>query len=219
MCRRAAIDAQMATASRSLTCPRATRFFSHSRWRGPRCLRANDIVIGVNALDYSGLSRLPPGFIEAFETMANLATKTGVEGRTRMKTHAPLIELSKADIVRLAADLGVPFGLTHSCYDPDASGRPCGACDSCLLRSKGFREAGIATRRCGSLRFSIRCRAKAGSWACRRSSSARAAAICDARGATRRIRRGIRKARNSRLTHCGACGGVHGCAPCRADGG
>ena len=109
-------------------------------------LEANDIVIGVNALDYCGYPDCRPEFIAAFETMANLATKTGVEGRTRVKTHAPLIDLSKADIVRLAADLGVPFGLTHSCYDPDASGRPCGECDSCLLRSRGFREAGVVDR-------------------------------------------------------------------------
>jgi 7-cyano-7-deazaguanine synthase len=109
-------------------------------------LEANDIVIGVNALDYSGYPDCRPEFIAAFETMANLATKTGVEGRTRVKIHTPLIDLSKADIVRLAAELGVPFGLTHSCYDPDASGRPCGECDSCLLRARGFREAGVADR-------------------------------------------------------------------------
>jgi 7-cyano-7-deazaguanine synthase len=106
-------------------------------------LEASDIFIGVNALDYSGYPDCRPEYIAAFETMANLATRTGVEGRTRVKIHTPLIDLSKADIVRLAAELGVPFGLTHSCYDPDASGRPCGACDSCLLRAKGFREAGF----------------------------------------------------------------------------
>ena len=78
--------------------------------------------------------------------MANLATKTGVEGRTRVKIHTPLIQLSKADIVGLASELGVPFGMTHSCYDPDAEGHPCGQCDSCLLRAKGFREAGIPDR-------------------------------------------------------------------------
>ena len=109
-------------------------------------LEANDIVIGVNALDYSGYPDCRPEFIAAFETMANLATKTGVEGRTRVKIHTPLIDLSKADIVRLAAELGVPFGLTHSCYDPDASGRLCVECDSCLLRSRGFREAGVVDR-------------------------------------------------------------------------
>ena len=80
----------------------------------------------------------------AFETLANLATKAGVEGRTRLRVHAPLLRLSKADIVRLAGDLGVDFSLTHSCYDPDAAGRPCGHCDSCVLRKRGFAEAGIA---------------------------------------------------------------------------
>jgi 7-cyano-7-deazaguanine synthase len=109
-------------------------------------LEASDIFIGVNALDYSGYPDCRPEYIAAFETMANLATRTGVEGRTRVKIHTPLIDLSKAGIVRLAAELGVPFGLTHSCYDPDASGRPCGACDSCLLRAKGFREAGVVDR-------------------------------------------------------------------------
>jgi 7-cyano-7-deazaguanine synthase len=106
-------------------------------------LEASDIFIGVNALDYSGYPDCRPEFIEAFEKMSNLATKTGVEGVTRMKIHTPLIRLSKADIVRLGAQLGVPFGLTRSCYDPDSTGRPCGACDSCLLRAKGFREAGL----------------------------------------------------------------------------
>ena len=106
-------------------------------------LEASDIFIGVNALDYSGYPDCRPEFIEAFEKMGNLATKTGVEGITRMKIHTPLIRLSKAEIVLLGAELGVPFGLTHSCYDPDTAGRPCGGCDSCVLRAKGFREAGI----------------------------------------------------------------------------
>ena len=106
-------------------------------------LESSDIFIGVNALDYSGYPDCRPEFIAAFEKMSNLATKTGVEGTTRMRIHTPLIQLSKAEIVRLGAELGVPFGLTHSCYDPDATGRPCGACDSCLLRAKGFREAGM----------------------------------------------------------------------------
>jgi 7-cyano-7-deazaguanine synthase len=106
-------------------------------------LQANDIYIGVNALDYSGYPDCRPEFIHAFEHMANLATKTGVEGTTKIVIRTPLIALSKADIVRLGSELGVPFGLTHSCYDPDPAGRPCGACDSCLLRAKGFREAGI----------------------------------------------------------------------------
>ena len=106
-------------------------------------LEASDIFIGVNALDYSGYPDCRPEFIQAFETMANLATKSGVEGRTRVKIHTPLIALSKAGIVRLGAELGLDFGLTHSCYDPDARGRACGACDSCLLRAKGFAEAGV----------------------------------------------------------------------------
>ena len=106
-------------------------------------LESSDIFIGVNALDYSGYPDCRPEFIDAFEKMSNLATKTGVEGVTHMQIHTPLIRLSKADIVRLGAQLGVPFELTHSCYDPDAAGHSCGACDSCLLRAKGFREAGI----------------------------------------------------------------------------
>ena len=106
-------------------------------------LEASDIFIGVNALDYSGYPDCRPEYIEAFERMANLATKAAVEGRTRIKIHTPLIWLSKAEIVKLGRELGVDFGLTHSCYDPDPAGRPCGACDSCLLRKKGFAEAGI----------------------------------------------------------------------------
>lgn len=111
-------------------------------------LESSEIFIGVNALDYSGYPDCRPEFIDAFERMANLATRAGVEGRTRMRIRTPLIQLSKADIVRLGMELNVPFELTHSCYDPDAAGRPCGACDSCLLRAKGFREAGIADPAC-----------------------------------------------------------------------
>ena len=107
-------------------------------------LEAADIFIGVNAIDYSGYPDCRPEFIHAFETLANLATKAGVEGRTRLRVHAPLLRLSKADIVRFAGNLGVDFSLTHSCYDPDAAGRPCGHCDSCVLRKRGFAEAGIA---------------------------------------------------------------------------
>jgi 7-cyano-7-deazaguanine synthase len=109
-------------------------------------LESSDIFIGVNALDYSGYPDCRPEFIEAFTRMANLATKAGVEGRTKLQIHTPLIELSKAEIVRLGQQLGVPFGVTHSCYDPLADGRPCGACDACLLRRKGFEEAGIEDR-------------------------------------------------------------------------
>lgn len=106
-------------------------------------LESSDIFIGVNAIDYSGYPDCRPEFISAFEHMANLATKAGVEGRTLIKVHTPLIELSKAGIVKLAADLQLDFGLTHSCYDPLPDGRPCGQCDSCLLRQKGFEEAGV----------------------------------------------------------------------------
>src|SRR5947208_16396787 len=97
---------------------------------------AADIFIGVNAIDYSGYPDCRPEFIEAYERMANLATAAGVEGRTRMKIHAPLIQLSKAEIVKLGRELGLHFHLTHSCYDPDERGRPCGLCDSCLPRRK-----------------------------------------------------------------------------------
>jgi 7-cyano-7-deazaguanine synthase len=102
---------------------------------------AQDIFIGVNALDYSGYPDCRPEFIEAFERLANLATKAGVEGTSRFRLHTPLIALSKAQIVLRAWELGVDFALTWSCYEPGADGRPCGACDSCLLRAKGFAEA------------------------------------------------------------------------------
>jgi 7-cyano-7-deazaguanine synthase len=105
-------------------------------------LEASDIFVGVNALDYSGYPDCRPEYIAAFEAMANLATRAGVEGRTRTVVHAPLMELTKAGIVELGAELGVDYGLTHSCYDPLPGGRPCGECDSCRLRAKGFAEAG-----------------------------------------------------------------------------
>lgn len=103
---------------------------------------AQDIYIGVNAVDYSGYPDCRPEFIRAFEALANLATKAGVEG-ARFKIHAPLSGMTKADIIREGTRLGVNYGLTHSCYDPDAQGRACGRCDSCLLRKKGFQEAGV----------------------------------------------------------------------------
>lgn len=106
-------------------------------------LQASDIFIGVNAIDYSGYPDCRPEFIAAFEQMANLATKAGVEGITKLRVHTPLSKLDKAGIVRLGKDVGVDFSQTHSCYDPDPAGRPCGACDSCLLRKKGFLEAGL----------------------------------------------------------------------------
>jgi 7-cyano-7-deazaguanine synthase len=106
-------------------------------------LDARDIVIGVNALDYSGYPDCRPEFIAAFERLANLATKAGVEGAS-FRIHTPLLTMAKADIIRRGLELGLDYGLTHSCYDPSPSGRPCGTCDSCVLRAKGFREAGVA---------------------------------------------------------------------------
>jgi len=106
-------------------------------------LGAHDIYIGVNALDYSGYPDCRPEFISAFENMANLATRAGVEGDSPYTIHTPLIQLSKAEIIRTGLDLGVDYRLTHSCYDPTPTGVACGRCDSCLLRLKGFREAGI----------------------------------------------------------------------------
>ena len=105
-------------------------------------LGSTDIFIGVNALDYSGYPDCRPEYIEAFERMANLATKAGVEGR-RLKIHAPLIRLSKAEIIRQGLELGVDYSLTSTCYDPSVDGKACGTCDACLLRLKGFRELGI----------------------------------------------------------------------------
>ncbi len=105
-------------------------------------LSAQDIFIGVNALDYSGYPDCRPDFLHAFERLANLATKSGVEGRMKLNIHAPLMDKSKADIVRLANELDLDLSLTHSCYDPEETGKACGQCDSCILRAKGFREAG-----------------------------------------------------------------------------
>lgn len=102
---------------------------------------ASDIFIGVNALDYSGYPDCRPEYIRAYETMANLATRAGVEG-AHLKIHTPLINMTKAEIIRTGLTLSVDYSLTSSCYDPDVSGRPCGHCDSCLLRLKGFAEAG-----------------------------------------------------------------------------
>jgi len=105
-------------------------------------LGAHDIYIGVNAIDYSGYPDCRPEFIKAFERMANLATKEGVEGR-RITIHAPFIHMTKAEIIRKGTSLGVDYSLTHSCYDPSPEGLACGRCDSCLLRKKGFMEAGV----------------------------------------------------------------------------
>lgn len=121
---------------------RNTIFLSHAlAWA--EVLESSDIFLGVNALDYSGYPDCRPEYTEAFERLANLATRAGVEGRMRLRIHTPLIDLSKAQIVRRGTELGVDFGLTWSCYEPQPDGRACGRCDSCLLRRKGFSEAGL----------------------------------------------------------------------------
>jgi 7-cyano-7-deazaguanine synthase len=106
-------------------------------------LHARDLVIGVNALDYSGYPDCRPEFIRAFESLAAVATRAGVEG-AHFRIHTPLIRLTKGEIIRRGIDLGLDYGLTHSCYDPTPVGAPCGRCDSCVLRAKGFRDAGVA---------------------------------------------------------------------------
>ena len=111
-------------------------------------LVADTIFIGVNAMDYSGYPDCRPEYIDAYQKMANLATQVGVEGKTKLKIRAPLIHKTKAEIIQIGTALGVDYSLTLSCYDPDAEGRACGGCDSCLLRKKGFKEAGIPDPTC-----------------------------------------------------------------------
>jgi 7-cyano-7-deazaguanine synthase len=106
-------------------------------------LEAEHIFIGANAVDFSGYPDCRPEFVEHFERLANLATKASVEGRIRYRVHAPLLHMTKAEIIRTGMEAGVDFSLTHSCYDPSAGGLACGACDSCILRRRGFQEAGI----------------------------------------------------------------------------
>lgn len=106
-------------------------------------LEANDIFIGVNALDYSGYPDCRPEYIKAYQSMANLATKAGVEGNQDIVIHTPLIDLTKAQIIRKGTELGMDYSLTHSCYDPSIEGVPCGHCDACQLRLKGFNDAGL----------------------------------------------------------------------------
>jgi 7-cyano-7-deazaguanine synthase len=106
-------------------------------------LGSSDIFIGVNALDYSGYPDCRPEYIAAYERMANLATRAGVEGTQRLQIHTPLVDLTKAQIIGRGLALGVDYSLTHSCYDPDRAGRPCGTCDSCLLRGRGFEQLGL----------------------------------------------------------------------------
>jgi len=107
-------------------------------------LKSSDIFIGVTAIDYSGYPDCRPEYIEAFERMANLATKAGVEGITKIRINTPLIHLTKAQIIQKGVELGVDYALTHSCYDPSPQGLACGKCDSCFLRRKGFKEAGVS---------------------------------------------------------------------------
>ena len=122
---------------------RNTLFLAHAVAWG-EALGTGDIFIGANALDYSGYPDCRPEYLEAFERMANLGTKAGVEGRLAFRIHAPLLSMTKASIVKEADRLGLDFGLTTSCYDPSPEGKQCGRCDSCLLRERGFREAGLA---------------------------------------------------------------------------
>jgi 7-cyano-7-deazaguanine synthase len=106
-------------------------------------LEAQDIFIGVNAVDYSGYPDCRPEFLEAFERLANLATKAGVEGTSKFTIHAPLLKMTKAEIIRAGIEAGIDFSLTHSCYDPTSEGLACSICDSCILRRRGFEEAGV----------------------------------------------------------------------------
>jgi len=121
---------------------RNTIFLSYAlAWA--EAMQANHIFIGVNAVDYSGYPDCRPEFIAAFQTLSNLATKMGVEGQGRIEIHAPLIHMTKAQIILTGDRLGIDYSMTHSCYDPSSDGRACGHCDSCILRSKGFEDAGI----------------------------------------------------------------------------
>jgi 7-cyano-7-deazaguanine synthase len=136
------IDEQPDTIPVTYVPARNTIFLSYAlAWS--EVLKAPDIFIGVNAIDYSGYPDCRPEYISAFENMADLATKAGVEGRVKTKIHTPLIQMTKAQIIQKGMQLNVDYGLTHSCYDPDLKGRACGTCDSCVLRRKGFEAAGI----------------------------------------------------------------------------
>jgi 7-cyano-7-deazaguanine synthase len=122
---------------------RNTIFLSYALAWAER-LMAADIFIGVTAIDYSGYPDCRPEYIGAFEQMANLGLKAAVEGKIKIRIHTPLMAMTKAEIIRKGVELGVDYGLTHSCYDPSADGKACGQCDACLLRKKGFQEAGVA---------------------------------------------------------------------------
>ena len=136
-------DAEMSTGIPITYVPARNTIFLSMALGWAEVLGSSDLFIGVNAVDYSGYPDCRPEFIAAFRHLANLATKSGVEGTAAWHIHAPLIALSKADIIRRGLALGVDYSLTHSCYDPDPQGRACGHCDSCQLRLKGFAEAGV----------------------------------------------------------------------------
>ena len=136
-------DAQMSDGIPITYVPARNTIFLSVALGWAEVLGASDLFIGVNAVDYSGYPDCRPEFIAAFQQLANLATKSGVEQTADWRIHAPLIALSKAEIIRRGLALGVDYGLTHSCYDPDGQGRGCGHCDSCQLRLKGFAEAGL----------------------------------------------------------------------------
>jgi 7-cyano-7-deazaguanine synthase len=136
-------DEQMGTGIPVTYVPARNTIFLSVALGWAEVLGAVDLFIGVNAVDYSGYPDCRGEFIAAFEKLANLATKAGVEGTDRFCIHTPLIDLTKAQIIRRGLELGVDYSLTLSCYDPDQAGRPCGHCDSCLLRAKGFTEAGV----------------------------------------------------------------------------
>lgn len=136
-------DAEMADSIPITYVPARNTIFLSYALAYAEVLGADTIFIGVNALDYSGYPDCRPEYIEAYETMANLATQVGVEGKTKLRIFTPLIGKTKAEIIQIGAALGVDYSLTLSCYDPDAEGSACGGCDSCLLRRKGFKEAGI----------------------------------------------------------------------------
>jgi len=126
---------------------RNTIFLAHAlAWA--EVLGAEDVFIGANVVDYSGYPDCRPEYLQAFERLADLATKAGVEGKSQFRIHAPLIRMTKAEIIRTGHALGVDFSLTWSCYEPTADGRPCGLCDSCTLRKKGFAEAGLTDPLC-----------------------------------------------------------------------
>ena len=136
-------DAQMSAGIPITYVPARNTIFLSVALGWAEVLGASDLFIGVNAVDYSGYPDCRPEFIAAFQQLARLATKSGVEGTAAWNIHAPLISLSKAEIIRRGIELGVDYGLTHSCYDPDPQGRACGHCDSCQLRLKGFADAGL----------------------------------------------------------------------------